>query len=510
MSSDSLKKRYFFKLSTNFIGLLISIVTAGIIPRALGVRNYGNFNFATSIVNEILNFFDLRTSTCFYTRLSQRQKENSLLIFYSYYSIAIILLLILTITVINMTPLKMLIFANLSISIIYYALIYTILSWSLNILVYIMDANGATVPLERMRIINKIISAVIILILYFYKLLDLTTYFYYSYGILLLLIIPIFIYIRRRIGYNLKIYPFLKKDITSSYIKEFYSYSSPLAIYAIFSLISAAFDRWILQIYAGSYQQGLYSFSFTLTNFCFIFITALIPLFTRELSIAASTNNIMEMATLFRRYVPMLYAIMAFFCCFIFVEIDNVIKLFGGNEYLNAKLSMSILAFYPLVSTYSNLSGSVIYATGRTKIFFKLTLIFTPIGMLLTYFLISNNNFGLNIGALGLAIKNISLELVSVVTILFINSRFLKISFVKYLSHMLLSILPFILFAYFSHYLIFGLFHTSNTIIVFFFSGIIYSILSLISIFLFPVIFGLHKADLTYLKNKITFIILKK
>jgi len=43
--TDSLKKRYFFKLFSNFSGMAISLVTQAIIPRGLGPKNYGDFNF---------------------------------------------------------------------------------------------------------------------------------------------------------------------------------------------------------------------------------------------------------------------------------------------------------------------------------------------------------------------------------------------------------------------------------------------------------------------------------
>lgn len=514
MSSDSLKKRYILKLATNLVGFLLSFVTAGIVPRALGVNNYGNFNYATTILTQILSFFDLRTSTCFYTKLSQRQRETDLLIFYSYYTIAILGLLLITVTIIGLSSLRALLFSNISISIIYYAFIYVIINWILDLLVKVMDATGETVPLERMRIINKVASTIIILILFFSNALNLTTYFYFLYAIALLLIIPLSVYLRRRVGYVIRLYPLLPKKTVLSYIKEFYTYSGPLGFYVILSFIGISFDRWILQIYGGSYQQGLYSFSFALTNFCFLFTTALIPLFTRELSIAASDHNVNQMAQLFRRYVPMLYAITAYFCCFIFVEIENMIRLFGGKEYLDAKIALSILAFYPLVSTYSNLNGSIIYATGKTKIFFKLALIFVPAGMVLTFFLISNKSIGLNLGAIGLAFKNLSLELVTVIIILFYNSRFLKIPFWKYILHMLLSVLPFTLFAFFSHHLVVFLLNSinmsQNIVAIVFISGFLYSIFSVLIVFFFPIIFGLHKEDLVFLTDKFRTAILKK
>ena len=86
MPEDSLKKRYLFKLSTNLIGLVTGVGTYAIIPRGLGPILYGNFSFLTNFFQQIVNFFDMGTSMCFYTKLSQRQKEFGLVSFYLYFS----------------------------------------------------------------------------------------------------------------------------------------------------------------------------------------------------------------------------------------------------------------------------------------------------------------------------------------------------------------------------------------------------------------------------------------
>ncbi|GAH85102.1 unnamed protein product, partial [marine sediment metagenome] len=64
---DSLKKRYFFKLCANLIGLPISIVIQSIIPRGLGPSAYGDFTFLTNFFTKVTGFFDAGTSIAFYT-----------------------------------------------------------------------------------------------------------------------------------------------------------------------------------------------------------------------------------------------------------------------------------------------------------------------------------------------------------------------------------------------------------------------------------------------------------
>ena len=72
------------------------------------------------------------------------------------------------------------------------------------------------------------------------------------------------------------------------------------------------------------------------------------PLFMRELSIAHENKDLDKMKRMFRRYMPILYAITAYFSCFIAVEADKVVYIFGGNRFNGAIIAVAIMAFYPI------------------------------------------------------------------------------------------------------------------------------------------------------------------
>lgn len=99
----SLKKRYFFKLLTNFLGLIINLFTQMIIPRGLGPKAYGDFNFLTHFFNQIIGFLDMGTSTAFYNKLSQRPKESGLVVFYIYFSLLASLITLLFVSICHLT-----------------------------------------------------------------------------------------------------------------------------------------------------------------------------------------------------------------------------------------------------------------------------------------------------------------------------------------------------------------------------------------------------------------------
>ena len=139
------------------------------------------------------------------------------------------------------------------------------------------------------------------------------------------------------------------------------------------------------------------------------------PLITREFAISFGEKDLREMARLFRRYIPMLYAIAAYFACFIAVEASKVTFIMGGEKFQHAALAVMIMAFYPIHQTYGQLSGSVFYATGQTALYRNIGVAFMLIGLPVTYFLIAPpEKFGLNAGATGLAIKMVAIAFFSV------------------------------------------------------------------------------------------------
>lgn len=495
MSEDSLKKRYFFKLSSNLIGLGINMITQAIIPRGLGPQAYGDFNFISNFFNQFTSFLDLGTSTAFYTKLSQRPKDSALVSFYLFYFSAFIsLLLILFVALISSTALKTKLWPGQEIAVIYMGAVFGIFSWLAMLLGNMADAFGITVSAETARMLQKIAGLVFIALLYFFHQLTLTTFFYYHYLVLFISGAAL-IWVMERSGqlaiqnYKLSFIQF------RNYLKEFYQYSHPLFVYTLVGLIVGLLDRWLLQIFAGSIQQGFFGLSYQIGATCFLFTSAMTPLLMREFSRAYSNKDLPQMAVHFRKYIPMLYSIAAYFACFIAVQADKVIYIFGGNSYKEAGAAVAIMAFFPIHQTYGQLSGSVFYASGQTVLYRNIGIIFMIIGLPVTYFLIAPTaRMGLNSGATGLAIKMVFLQFIAVNVQLYFNAKFLKLSFWKYFGHQLFSVGCLLALAFLSTIGVDRVLGLRTSIIPgFLLAGLLYTLGVAVIIYFAPVIFGMKK-----------------
>lgn len=298
----------------------------------------------------------------------------------------------------------------------------------------------------------------------------------------------------------------ISRDQILAYAKEFYQYSHPLFIYALVGLFVGILDRWLLQIFSGSVQQGFYGLSYQIGAICFLFTSAMTPLIMREFSIAYAKRDLTQMAHLFRRYIPLLYGIAAFFSCFIAMQAENVAYIFGGAKFNDAALAIAIMAFYPIHQTYGQLSASVFLAAGQTGLYRNIGVSFIIIGLPVTYFLIAPvAMMGINAGSTGLAIKMVAIQFVAVNVQLYFNSKFLQLSFSKYFAHQVLCIGCLLLVAFVTFNMV-NYFHlSSNKLINFFISGIAYSVVIAVLTYFVPAIFGLTHKDINnifqYLKT---------
>jgi O-antigen/teichoic acid export membrane protein len=297
----------------------------------------------------------------------------------------------------------------------------------------------------------------------------------------------------------------LPKSQIQSYFKEFYVYSHPLLIYALFGLVVGILDRWLLQAFSGSVQQGFYGLSFQIGALCFLFTGAMTPLMTREFSIAFGKQDLAQMAALFRRYIPLLYSIAAYFACFMALQADKVTYIMGGTKYHQATIAVAIMSFYPIHQTYGQLSGSVFWATGQTRLYRNIGIAFMLLGLPITFFLIAPvHMMGLNAGATGLAIKMVLLQFVAVNVQLYFNSKLLHLSFWRYFGHQIISVVLLLGTAFTAGAIVNNLsLFEGKTIINFIVTGFLYTLFVLFLILVFPQIFGIKRSDIFFIVKRV-------
>lgn len=492
MQEDSLKKRYLYRLTTNIINIPIGIVSQSLIARGLGPAAYGDFSFLTNFFTKIISFLDTGTSIGFFTKLSQRLQDKGLIKFYWLFTLAAAFLT--AIFVFASIPLdyKEFFWPEKSTIYIFLALILSFLIWISQVVMRIVDAYGVSAQGEKVRLLIKIAGMFLLIYLYFFITLSLTLFFLYNLFITFLLILSCW-YVLYKNGID--IFPLIKltKDDYKKYLNELYLFSHPLFVLSAVSMLAGILDLWLLQKFGGSVQQGYLGFSLKIGAICILFASSLTSIIMREFSIAFSKNDLNKMKVLFQTYIPSIYTVIAFITIFISVNSYSISFLFGGEGFIPGQLVLTILIVYPIHQTYGQLSSSVFYATGNTKSYRNVTIYSSLIGIFISLFLILPKQYlGLNLGAVGIALKMVILQFIAVNILLFMNAKLLKFSFFKFFSHQLFVFAIFYGISFFS-YLVVKQFDL-GLIISLIISGVIYSIATFAIFYLKPNLFVMNQS----------------
>src|SRR5208283_1408341 len=159
----SLKKRYFFKLMTNLVGMGVGIGTQSIVPRALGPASYGDFSFLTNFFYQVVGFLNMNTSTAYYTMLSQRQYDTGLVRFYMYLTVFIGFSLSLLVVICFAAGLNPILWPGQTGLFIVFGAVWAFMTFYVMVFSDMSDAYGLTVKSELVKMTVKIFGFFLIL-----------------------------------------------------------------------------------------------------------------------------------------------------------------------------------------------------------------------------------------------------------------------------------------------------------------------------------------------------------
>ena len=266
----------------------------------------------------------------------------------------------------------------------------------------------------------------------------------------------------------------------------------------ICSRILLSAERWLLQWFDGSAEQGFFALSQKVSMACFLFVSAMTPLVMRELSIAWGRKDAAAMGRLVNRFAPLLYVVAAYFSCFSAVEAPALVNLFGGEDFAAAVLPVQIMAFYPLHQAYLQLASSVFHAAGRTRTTRNITMLDAVYGFAAVWLLLAPERyFGLHLGAVGLACKTVLVQFVTVNIQLFLASRLIPFSWWRNLAHQFWCLAILLGLAFGCHQLTLGMgLGPATSLPRFFCAGVLYSAAVGAAVLLLPALAGLRRAEL--------------
>jgi O-antigen/teichoic acid export membrane protein len=281
----SLTRRYIFKLLATVAAAVAGVAVDALGSRALGPASYGQFYYLQQFFWVVFSLLSSSISLAFVTRASRRPHSHGFTFVYLGWLFTIPILMELAIGAVFHWGAARLIWPDS-------AMIYVQLGAIASFLLFLTregtsmgDSYGLTIPLETLRVIQRILSIVLLASLFVAHALNLTVFFLYTAGINGVLAIALFIALRARKRLILPRRPLELRRLRAAG-RYFFDYSAPLLVFLPIAMVSTVFDRWLLQTVAGNVDQGYFSLAYQISQMVLLLVTAFMPLLMREMSIA--------------------------------------------------------------------------------------------------------------------------------------------------------------------------------------------------------------------------------
>ncbi len=426
-----MKSRYLYKVFSGSIGLAVGALMSVVVPRALGPQSYGDFGFLRSTFQSVLDFMNLGSTGAFFNYNSRHEESWRVVKLYFVFLVLLFSTVLFGIQVLHWCGLLSSVLPHQELRFVYLGFFFVFSDFLITISSGFADAKRLTKNFELMRLGAKITVLFGISSCYLLKQLSLTTYFMlltaFNCGLIA------FAWRRFLRSTSLAMFP-----VTMDFVREvkgfFWRFCSPLATLLFISSAFSFIDRWLLQRVYGSSEQGFYTLGFQVSTVCFLFTASMTPLFVKEMTEAHHLKDLEKMKSLVLKYIPLFYLIACVLSVFVSFQSSFIVDLVGGERFRGAVIPLAIIGVYPIYQTYGQLSGSIFMATDRTKTYRNIALASLVFSLPLSYFLLAPRTyFGLNLGAVGLALKLVLLNAVIVNVQLWYNCRFLGLAYRRHL-----------------------------------------------------------------------------
>ena len=504
---NSLKSRYLFKLGTNFLVVPLNLISISVITRALGPELFGQYKYLIYFFTLIASFIGFG-GNYFNTELSKDNFNKTLISFYQNFILLSWFGGALMVLVIGYAGWTSAFFPDIvEIRYIWIAFVLSFVTFISQVLESMTDSCGLTENASIFNFLSKLLGVgALCTLVFLFNLTNLPAVFLYSFSIAVLTITGFSIILK--VG---RIPIFYFRISTKEFKANFYSfftYSHPLLLLSIFSLVFGFFNRWILQYFSGSLQMGYFSLSDTFSAFIIIFSNSFIPLLHRDLAINFNERDLERMKILFQKSLMIFTAITSYLSAFIFLNITFITSLIGGVTFEDSIHTSQIMLLYPIAYIANNILYAVLYATGKTPVLRNVQIFIVVLNSITTYFLVApTSGFGLQLGAFGFAISMVLVTYLNHFILLKYCGLFFDLSWVSIVINYLKIIIVFLSGAVLSTFLFSLIFKSS--LLGFLLSGFFYTIITAYLLFRFPglVFFSTNETEMI---SRLVFKFLKK
>ena len=428
LASQSVSSRYFASLLGNVLKMALSLASGLIIARGLGPDRYGDYTFLVTSFVAIRQLLDMGSSQAFFTFISRRRQSFR---FYLYYAMWLAIQFSTTVVFICLLcpqPLRARIWIDHSIDTVLLAFVASFMMnqvWEC--LTSVGESIRDSVFVHLRNVTLALVYALILLVLFLLDRLNIRIIF----GTIILIYSLFSLIYIGRIKNRICSHP-ENDSVWVDMFKEFKEYCTPLVVYSWFGFVYMFADVWLLQQYGGSRQQGYYAIGMRFCTISLLATTSMLKIFWKEVAEATEHDDQEKVTRLYKKTTKVLYFSSATLSCFLIPFSKEILTWVLGPSYTGAAMPLMLLFLYPLHQSLGQITNTLFLSTGRVRQYRNIGLIMMVLSLPASYFLVATRDAiipGMGIGAMGLAIKMLFLQLIEVTAKGVFISRALSIAY---------------------------------------------------------------------------------
>ncbi|WKZ36505.1 MAG: hypothetical protein QY332_01020 [Anaerolineales bacterium] len=435
---ESVRRRYLATIGTQFIQLAAGIATAGVVPRALGPANFGNFNYLMITAATIRGFLEPSAQQAFFTFSSQERRSGGLT---RLYALVLFVQVLISFGFIGVVAVMGKLDWLWSGQVLNQIFLVTVLEWMIFItasLRQLGDSKGLTVHAQVFTLVTSMINVVGLLGLSAFGLLNLYSYIainMFSASLIAVLLIRWLVVNNSELTWAGSLGVRARE-----YIRRWWRFAAPLILLEYYTPLIAYVSAYLLQRWYGSVEQGYFALALKWSAFILVFTSSALSIFWREIANAMANDERERAARTYLKFTHLLFFLALALCSWLSFGSRFLVHILVGDEYSLAVPVLAIMAFYPLQQTYGQINTAALKGSEKTKTIRNLGILVSIPDLILSYFLLASPHApvpGLGLGAIGVALRMVVFGLLFVQVYEWMSHRTFGLSYLSTLTQKL-------------------------------------------------------------------------
>jgi O-antigen/teichoic acid export membrane protein len=405
--------RFFITLFANGLKAAISFLTGLLVAHSLGASGYGDLNFLLGSFTAINSILDGGSSFAFYTLLSGRRRGPGFFMMYFTWTFGV--QFVGSIALIGLAAPQALVRAiwlGHSRGTVLLAFVASfMISQTWNAVSQMGEASRKTIVVQTAAASQAILHLLLVALAVWGH--------WLSVPVVLTLIACEYLAVSLLFGPKLLLVGLdrHRSEPIREVVREFVRYCRPLIIYTLVGFVYQFADRWMLQRFGGAAQQGYFSIGQQFANLSLLATTSTLSVFWKEVAEARASGDIERTNSMYRSVQQTLFCLAAVVSCLCIPHTRELLRWTVGSGFEAGALALALLFLYPVHQTAGQMQGTFYLATGDTRLYSILGIVFMLVSIPVTYFMLApptSRPAGLGLGALGVAVKMVVLQIAGV------------------------------------------------------------------------------------------------